>query len=107
MPGLIYTFARDTSDQSQHASFSREPSTDAIIAVAFAATGERGVFFEELTSSDCPTPIVSVVFQDDEAMEVFERRIQTAASMQQLSITNVQPIGLGTSAARSEEKRTA
>lgn len=92
MPGLVYTFKRNGSEPTPPG-YSRTPATDAVIAVAFAATGERGIFFEELTSADAPQPIYSVVFQTGDLMKTFERRIETAASLQLLTIANVQPIG--------------
>jgi len=88
MPGLIYTFERREALGS--AAAERRISTDAIIAIAMAAKGQRGISFEELTEAGNPAPMVAVVFLDNESMHTFNSRIEGALGQHGVRIRKVQ-----------------
>jgi len=88
MPGLIYTFER--KEALDAAAAQRRISTDAIIAIAMAANGQRGISFEELTEAGNPAPMVAVVFLDNESMHTFNGRIEGALGQHGVRIRKVQ-----------------
>jgi len=88
MPGLIYTFERLQATNALDAQ--RRVSTDAVIAIAMAAKGQRGISFEELTEANNPAPMIAVVFLDNESMNAFNARIETALVQHAVRIRKVQ-----------------
>jgi len=87
MPGLLYTFERDKS--ADQAALKRRPSTDAIIAIAVAATGMPRVRYEELTDSLNAAPVIAVMFADDSSKSEFENRLPRILSARSLAVRRV------------------
>lgn len=88
MPGLIYTF--DRTDAELRQASGRRISTDAIIAIAMAAKGQRGISYEELTESNNAAPMIAVVFLDNESMETFNSRIEALLHQHGVRIRKIQ-----------------
>ena len=88
MPGLIYTFER--TGKANGFAPERRTSTDAIIAIATAAKGQRGISFEELTESSNQAPMIAVVFLDNESLEAFNSRIESLLGQHGIKIRKVQ-----------------
>jgi hypothetical protein len=86
MPGLVYTLERTASTNDTE----RWVSTDAIIAIALAAKGQNGIHYEELTESSNSSPMIAVVFVDNDSMEAFNSRIEGALERYQVRIKKVQ-----------------
>jgi len=87
MPGLVYTFERDKN--ADEAALRRRPSTDAIVAIAVATGGMSRVRYEELTDSLNAVPVVAVVFAEDEARIVFEKRLPEILRARALAVRRV------------------
>ena len=88
MPGLVYTLERSTTLKATDTE--RWVSTDAIIAIALAAKDQKGIYFEELTESSNTSPMIAVVFVDNDSMEAFNRRIEGALERYHVRIKKVQ-----------------
>jgi len=88
MPGLIYTFDRIPSADGPVRE--RRISTDAVIAIALASKGQRGISFEELTESNNPMPMIAVVFLDNESMQTFNSRIELLLAQHGVRIRKIQ-----------------
>jgi hypothetical protein len=90
MPGLVYTFERDKSADT--AALKRRPSTDAIIAIAVAASGLQRVNYEELTDSLNTSPMLAVVFADDESKHIFDKRLGEILRARALVVRRMAPL---------------
>jgi hypothetical protein len=90
MPGLVYTFERDKNADA--AALKRRPSTDAIIAIAVAASGLQRVNYEELTDSLNAAPMLAVVFADEESKHVFEKRLAEILHARSLVMRRMAPL---------------
>jgi len=69
MPGLVYTFERE-SDVDEFQSENRI-STDAIEAIVEAINGNPEIHYEELTSPENPKPMIAVVFCEGTSTTMF------------------------------------
>ena len=90
MPGLVYTFERDKSADA--AALRRRPSTDAIIAIAVAASGLQRVNYEELTDSLNASPMLAVVFADEESKHIFDKRLGEILRARSLAVRRMTPL---------------
>lgn len=88
MPGLIYTLER--SEKPNGFDLDRKISTDAVIAIAMAARGQRGISYEELTEASNQTPMIAVVFLDNDSMQTFNSRIEPLLGEHGVRIKRIQ-----------------
>lgn len=84
MAGLVYTFER--AKDADVSALERRPSTDAIIAIAVAASGMQRVSYEELTDSFNTTPTLAVVFADEESKQLFDQRLPEILRARSLAV---------------------